>query len=73
MHIFLARRLMITFTSNRKLIISFLVLLILVLSFNSHYHLLPQLGMLHLTSRVYLRLANRPSAKSCAVTAAQVT
>ncbi len=59
---FLACRLKITFTSNLKLIISFLVLLILLLSFNSRYHLLAQLGTLHLTLHVYLRLANRPSA-----------
>ncbi len=30
---------------------------------SSCYHMLPQLGTLHLTSRVYLRLANRPSAQ----------
>ena len=30
---------------------------------SSHYHLLPQLGTLHLTLHVYLRLANRPSAQ----------
>jgi hypothetical protein len=46
-----------------KLIISFLVLPILVLSFKSCYHMLPQLGMLHLTLCVYLRLANWPSAQ----------
>ncbi len=60
---FLTRRLKITFTSNLKLIISFLVLLIIVLLFKSRYHLLPQLGTLHLFLRVYLRLANRPSAQ----------
>ncbi len=40
-----------------------MVLLILVLSSKSHHHLLPQLGTLHLTLRVFLRLANRPSAQ----------
>ncbi len=63
-HMFFARRLKITFTSNLKLTKSFLVLLILVLLFNSSYHLLPQLGTLHLTLHVYLRLANRPSART---------
>ncbi len=57
-------RLKIIPTSNLKLIISFLVLFILVLSSKSCYHLLPQLGMLHLTLCVYLRLDNRPNAPS---------
>jgi hypothetical protein len=61
----LACRLKIIPTSNLKLIISFLVLLILLLASKSCYHLLPQLGTLHLTSRIYLRLANRPSAQFC--------
>ncbi len=62
-HMFLAYRLKITFTSNLKLIIYFLVYSYQYFHPSSHYHLLPQLGMLHMTSRVYLRLANRPSAQ----------
>jgi hypothetical protein len=64
----LACRLKIISSANPKLIISFLELLILVLSSWSCYHLLPQLGTLHLTLHVYLRLANRPSANTAAAT-----
>jgi hypothetical protein len=40
---------------------SFQLLILLGSTHSSRYHLLPQLGTLHLTSRVCLRLANRPS------------
>ncbi len=59
----LACRLKIISSANLKLIISFLVLPLVLLCHTSCYHLLPQRGTLLLTSRVYLRLAIRPSAK----------
>ena len=63
-HMFLTRRLKITFTSNLKLIISFLVLHIVLLSLFKSLILVDLLEMLHLTLRVYLRLADRPTTGS---------
>ncbi len=57
------RRLKIISSANLKLIISFLIYSYHYFHPSSRYHLLPWLGMLHLTSRVYLRLASRPSAQ----------
>ncbi len=63
-HMFLACRLKIIPTSNLELIISFLVLLILVLSFiKSLSIIVSSMQHAHLTSRTVLRLANRPSTK----------
>ena len=59
----LACRLKIIPTSNLKLIISFLVLLILVLSFIKSLSIVALTQHAHLTSRTVLRLANRPSAQ----------
>ena len=61
-HMFLACRLKIIPTSNLELIISFLVLLILVLSFIKSLSILALMQHAHLTLRTVLRLAKRPSA-----------
>jgi hypothetical protein len=61
-HMFLACRLKITFTSNLKLIISFLVLHIVLLSLQKLLSLVDSTRQAPLTSRVYFRLADRPSA-----------
>ncbi len=58
---FLACRLKITFTSNLKHIISFLVLHIVLLSLRKVLSLVASTRHAPLTSRVYLRLADRPS------------
>ncbi len=58
----LARNLKIIPTSNLKLIISFLVLLILVLSFIKALSIVALAQHAHLTLRTVLRLVNRPSA-----------
>ncbi len=62
-HILLAHRPKITFTSNLKLIISFSVLLILVLSFFKLLSIVASKQHAHLTLHTVLRLANRPSAQ----------
>ncbi len=59
-HMFLARRLKITFTSNLKLIISFLVLHILLLCHYQSLSFVASTRHAQLTSRVCLRLAIRP-------------
>jgi hypothetical protein len=59
----IARRLKITYTSNLKLIISFLVFLILVLLFVKSLSIVALKQHTHLTLRTVLRLANRPSAQ----------
>jgi hypothetical protein len=59
----LARRLKITFTSNLKLIISFLVLLILVLLSFELLSIVASTQHAHLTLCAVLRLPNRPSAQ----------
>ncbi len=59
----LACRLKITFTSSLKLIISFLVLHIVLLSLQKLLSLVASTRHAPLTSSVYLRLANRPSAQ----------
>ncbi len=59
----LACRLKIIPTSNLKLMISFLVLLILVLSFIKLLSIVTLMQHAHLTLRTVLRLANRPSAQ----------
>ncbi len=59
----LAHRLKIIPTSNLKLIISFLVLLTLVLSFFKLLSIVALAQHTHLTSHTVLRLANRPSAQ----------
>jgi hypothetical protein len=56
-------RLKIIPTSNLKLIISFLVLLMLVLSFFKSLSVVALKQHAHLTSRTVLRLANRLSAQ----------
>jgi hypothetical protein len=58
----LACRLKIIPTSNLKLMISFLVLLILVLSFIKLLSIVASTQHTHLTLRTVLRLANRPCA-----------
>ncbi len=63
----LACRLKIIPTSNLKLIISFLVLHIVLLLLQKLLSLVASTRHAHLTSRVYLRLANRPSATFCAL------
>jgi hypothetical protein len=62
-HMLLACRLKIIPTSNPKLIISFLVLLILVLSFINLLSIVALMQHAHLTSCTVLRLVNRPSAQ----------
>jgi hypothetical protein len=64
---FLAHRLKITFTSNLKLIIFFLVLHIVLLSLFKLLSLVASTRQAPLTSYVYLRLTNRPSASLHAV------
>jgi hypothetical protein len=59
----LACRLKIIPTSNLKLIISFLVLHIVLLSLQKLLSLVASTRHAHFTLRVYLRLANRPSAQ----------
>jgi hypothetical protein len=60
-HMFLACRLKITFTSNLKLIISFLVLHIVLLLLFKLLSLVASTRHALLTLLVYLRLANRPN------------
>ncbi len=55
------RRLKIISSANLKLIISVSNHSYYYVQYSSCYHLLPQLGTLHLTLRACLRLANRPS------------
>jgi hypothetical protein len=62
-HMLLAHRLKIIPTSNLKLIISFLVLLILFLSFIKLLSIVASLHHAHLTLHIVLRLFNRPSAQ----------
>jgi hypothetical protein len=59
----LAPRLKITFTSNLKLIISFLVLHIVLLSLFTSLSLVASTRHAHLTLRINLRLADRPRAQ----------
>jgi hypothetical protein len=59
----LACKLKITFTSNLKLVISFLVLLILVLLSFELLSIVASKQHAHLTLCAVLRLANRPSAQ----------
>ncbi len=61
-HMLLARRLKIISTSNLKLIISFFVLLILLLSSIKLLSIVASMQHAHLTLRTVLRLSNRPSA-----------
>jgi hypothetical protein len=62
-HMFHACRLKITFTSNLKLIISFLVLHIVLLSLQKLLSLVASTRHAPSTLRVYLRLADKPSAQ----------
>ncbi len=62
-HMLLAHRLKIIPKSNLKLIISFLVLHILLLSLFKSLSLVAATQHARLTSRIVLRLANRPSAQ----------
>ncbi len=62
-HMILTCRLKITFTSNLKLIISFLVLHIVLLSLFKSLSLVASTRHSHLTSHINLRSANRPSAQ----------
>jgi hypothetical protein len=62
-HMFLACRLKITLTFNLKLRISFLILHIVLLSLFKSLSLVASTRHAPLTLRVYLRLANQPSAQ----------